>query len=92
VTVEGADSVPTFDVGTRVIVRSRYLGTWGGGFMVAGVDGTGYRLGRLSDRTILPDVFPHDDVRLDRRRHPFRGTKGSYLDRRDLLWRARSGP
>ncbi len=91
-TTEGTDAVAEFDVGTRVIVRSRYLRTWSGGFVVAGLDEQGYRLGRLSDRTLLPDVFPHDDIRLDRRRHPFRGTKGSYLDRRDLLWRGRSGP
>jgi hypothetical protein len=72
---------PTFPVGTKVYVRSQYIGAWSGGFVVAGVRERGYLLWRLSDRWVLPDVFPPDVVRLERRQHPLRGTRGSYLDR-----------
>ncbi len=70
------------NVGTNVIVRIRYSGTWSGGFVVVGVVDTGYILGRLSDGYVLPDVFAFDDVRLERRKDPFRGIARSYLDRR----------
>ena len=82
---EATDTVPRFDTGTKVIVCTQYTGAWSGGFVVARVVEEGYILGRLSDRTLLPDVFPFDDVRLERRHDPFRGTKGSYLDRRQFL-------
>jgi len=75
-------TIRPLDVGTKVIVRIRYTNTWSGGFVVAGVVDGGYVLGRLSDRHVLPDVFPFDDVRLERRQDPFRGIRGSYLDRR----------
>jgi hypothetical protein len=74
----------TFDVGTKVIVRIQYTHTWSAGFEVAGVVDDGYILGRLSDHHVLPDVFPFGDVRLERRRDPFRGISGSYQDRRYL--------
>ena len=83
---EATDTVPRFDTGTKVIVRTQYTGAWSGGFVVARVVEGGYVLGRLSDRTLLPDVFPFDDVRLERRHQVMRGTKGSYLDRRQLLY------
>jgi len=75
-------TISRLNVGTKVIVRIRYVGTWSGGFVVAGVVDHGYILGRLSDGHVLPDVFPFDDVRVERRQDPFRGIKGSYLDRR----------
>jgi hypothetical protein len=79
------DTIPRFDVGTKVIVRIQYTHTWSGGFVVAGVVDDGYVLGRLSDHHVLPDVFPFDDVRLERRQDPFRGIGRSHLDRRQSL-------
>ncbi|HUY63384.1 MAG TPA: hypothetical protein VMV14_02580 [Acidimicrobiales bacterium] len=55
--------------GTRVDVRSRFVGAWSRGFEVAEqVDEHGYRVRRLSDGSILPDVFEEDDVRPERRK------------------------
>jgi len=79
---ESTTSPATLDVGTKVIVRIQYTHTWSAGFEVAGVVDDGYILGRLSDHHVLPDVFPFDDVRLERRRDPFRGIRGSDQDRR----------
>jgi hypothetical protein len=79
-----SDTATLFPVGTKVYVRSQYIGAWSGGFVVAGVRDGGYLLWRLSDRWVLPDVFPPEVVRLERRQHPLRGTSGSYLDRRQL--------
>lgn len=81
-----SETVPTFEVGTKVIVKDQFLGAWSGGFVVAALVDEGYLLGRLSDRSLLPDVFPPDVVRPERRQYPLRGTKGSYLDRRQLLY------
>lgn len=78
-------SADTFDVGAKVIVCDLYVGTWNPGFIVAAVVGEGYILERLSDGYILPDVFPCDTVRLERRQDPLRGIRGSYLDRRQAL-------
>jgi hypothetical protein len=80
-TTEGT-SDGTLDVGTKVYVRDRYQGQWSGGFDVAEVCSTGYRIRRISDGQIFPDVFPFDDVRVERRKQPLRGIEGSYLDRR----------
>ena len=53
--------------GTHVEVRNRYLGTWARGFeVVASVDGT-YEV-RISDSSVMPDVFKPEDVRPSRRR------------------------
>ena len=68
-------------VGTRVQVRSRYLGEWCGGFVVAEVLGDGYRIRRTSDGHDFPDVFPLDDVRLERGWHPLRGIRKAQADR-----------
>ena len=54
--------------GTRVDVRNRFVGTWSHGFEVAERVGDGYRILRLSDGSILPDVFSADDLRPERRR------------------------
>jgi transcriptional regulator with XRE-family HTH domain len=51
------------DVGTPVMVRTRYLGSWATGYEVAEVLDDGYRLRRLSDGSVLPDVIAFDDVR-----------------------------
>jgi len=81
-----AETAPddAFDVGTTVRVRSRYLGSWSAGFAVAEVTSDGYRLRRSSDDQVFPDVFAFDDVHLDRRQDPMRGTDGSHLDRRQF--------
>ena len=50
--------------GTPVDVRSRFVGSWSRGFEVAEqVTDHGYRLRRVSDGTVLPDVFSDDEVR-----------------------------
>jgi hypothetical protein len=57
--------------GTKVDVRNRYQGTWVRGFEVAeAVDG-GYRIRRLSDGSVLGELFSRDDVRRERRRQGF---------------------
>ena len=73
-----------FDAGCgyKVCVRNRFLGEWTTGFKVAEVLGDGYRIRRLSDDHVFPDVFAFEDVRLERRKQPLRGITGSYLDRR----------
>jgi hypothetical protein len=73
---------PGIGVGTEVYVRSRYLGTWSGGFAVAEVRTDGYCIRRTSDGQVFPDVFAFDDVRIERRHNPMRGIEGSALDRR----------
>jgi len=62
----------TLAVGTRVHVRSRYLGEWSGGFVVAEMLDDGCRLRRISDSHDFPDVFSFDDITLERRQHPLR--------------------
>jgi hypothetical protein len=55
-------------VGTAVDVRSRYVGSWSAGFEVAQAVRDGYRVRRMSDGSVLPDVFTNDDVRAQRRK------------------------
>ena len=57
--------------GTKVDVRNRYQGTWVRGFEVADVTETGYRIRRLSDGSILPELFIREDVRRERKRQGF---------------------
>ncbi|HLX88382.1 MAG TPA: hypothetical protein VKR22_08020 [Acidimicrobiales bacterium] len=58
--------------GTRVDVRSRFVGQWSRGFEVAEhVDAHGYRVRRLSDGAVLPDLFDEDELRPERRRNDF---------------------
>jgi hypothetical protein len=66
----------------RICVRNRFLGDWSSGFEVAEVLHDGYRIQRVSDGLAFPDVFPIEEVRLERRQQPERGLDGSYLDRR----------
>ena len=49
--------------GTRVDVRNRYVGGWSHGFEVAERSEGGYLIRRVSDNSILPDVFDDEDVR-----------------------------
>jgi hypothetical protein len=58
--------------GTRVDVRSRYVGTWSRGFVVAEhVQGDGYRVRRVSDGSILPEPLSSDEIRPERRKQSF---------------------
>ena len=57
--------------GTAVDVRNRYQGTWVRGFEVAEFTDGGYRIRRLSDGSILGDLFSRDDVRRERSRQGF---------------------
>ena len=54
--------------GTPVDVRNRFVGAWSHGFEIAERVGAGYRVRRLSDGTVLPDVFPEEDIRPERRK------------------------
>jgi hypothetical protein len=57
--------------GTQVDVRNRYQGTWVRGFEVAEFTEQGYRIRRLSDGSILGELFSRDDVRRERKRQGF---------------------
>ena len=57
--------------GTAVDVRNRYQGTWVRGFEVAESTEEGYRLRRLSDGTVLPELFSRDDIRRQRSRQGY---------------------
>ena len=54
--------------GTPVDVRNRFVGSWSHGFKIAERVAGGYRVRRLSDDSVLPDVFSSEDVRLERRK------------------------
>lgn len=54
--------------GTAVEVHTGFDRSWGGGFTVEEVFDMGYRLRRRSDGTLLPAVFPFDDVRSERKK------------------------
>lgn len=56
------------EVGTRVDVRSRYIGEWTRGFEIAEILTDGVRVRRLSDGSVLGDLFEPDEVRPERRR------------------------
>lgn len=57
--------------GTQIDVRNRYQGTWVRGFEVAEVAEQGYRIRRLSDGTVLDELFSRDDLRRQRNRQGF---------------------
>ncbi len=74
-----SDDDAVLEVGDDILVRNRFLGTWAGGFRVTEVFADGYRLQRLSDNLIFPDVFPPEGVRRQQRQD----VRGSHLDRRE---------
>jgi hypothetical protein len=57
--------------GTKVDVRNRFQGTWVRGFEVAEVTEGGYRIRRMSDGSVLGELFSRDDVRRERTRQGF---------------------
>ena len=58
----------------RSTSATRYQGTWARGFEVAEFSDEGYRIRRLSDGSVLPDLFSRDDVRRERSVRAFGGT------------------
>jgi len=52
-------------------VRNRYQGMWVRGFEVVEFTGEGYRIRRLSDGSVLGELFSRDDVRRERKRQGF---------------------
>jgi hypothetical protein len=56
-------SEPASDVGMKVAVRNRYLGTWSVGFEVVALHLEGYSIRRTSDGAVIPGVIPFSDVR-----------------------------
>jgi len=50
-------------VGDRVEVHTRFNNSWVRGFEIAAVVGSGYRLSRISDGTVLPSVTSDSDLR-----------------------------
>lgn len=62
---------PPLAPGTKVDVRNRFQGTWVRGFEVAEITPEGYRIRRMSDGSILGELFSRDDVRRERSRRGF---------------------
>jgi hypothetical protein len=58
-----AATAPAPEVGMKVAVRNRYLGTWSAGFEVVALHLDGYSIRRTSDGAVLPEVIPFSDVR-----------------------------
>ena len=54
-------------IGARVEVRNQFDGSWSAGFEVAAHTGSGYRIRRRSDGSVLPADFDDEDVRRERR-------------------------
>jgi hypothetical protein len=69
-------------VGTVACVWNHFLRRWTGGFAVAEVLPSGYRLRRLSDGQVFRDVFGTDEVMEERRKLQAPGYRGNHLDRR----------
>ena len=60
-------SITLADVGSAVEVRTGFDRSWSRGFVVVEVTDIGYRLQRESDGSLLPVLFPFDDVRRERK-------------------------
>jgi hypothetical protein len=69
--LERASDAEPLPVGTRVEVRSRFIGSWSRGFEIAHNRGGRYSVKRLSDGSILPDEFDPPEIRAERRKHDF---------------------
>jgi hypothetical protein len=55
------------EIGSSIAVRTRYLGAWSGGFEVAKHVDRGCLIRRVSDGSVLPDVFQWSDIRSESR-------------------------
>ena len=60
-------SATDLEPGMRVEVRTGFDRSWSSGFEVVEVTDVGYRLRRSSDASLLPAVFPPEDVRKERK-------------------------
>ena len=54
-------------VGDEVELRNRFDDSWSPGFVITAVVVDGYRVRRVHDGCLLPDMTGHADVRADRR-------------------------
>jgi len=55
------------DEGTHVEVWNRFDRRWSRGFRIAESTAEGYRIRRDSDGSVLPHVFPPEEIRRERR-------------------------
>ena len=55
-------------IGTKVDVRSRFVGAWTRGFVIEEAVAGGYRIRRNSDGSVLPDVFSAEEIRPEKRK------------------------
>jgi len=76
---EVGDSEVQLAVGMMACVWNYYLRRWTGGFAVAEVLTSGYRLRRLSDNHVFSHVFSTDEVMEERRKIQ---EPGIHVDRR----------
>ena len=53
--------------GTRVEVKSRFDGKWARGFAIEHGNAEGYTVRRELDGVLLPERFPADEVRIEKR-------------------------
>jgi hypothetical protein len=53
--------------GTRVEVRKRFDGKWARGFTIEHGNAEGYTVRRENDGAVLPERFPADEVRIEKR-------------------------
>lgn len=58
---------PNLSAGTAVEVHTGFDRSWSKGFEVVEATDIGYRLRRQSDGSLLPVVFPVEDVRRERK-------------------------
>jgi len=78
----GDSEVLQLAVGTVACVWNYFLRRWTGGFAVAEVLASGYRLRRLSDDHVFSHVFSADEVMEERRKILEPGIPGVHVDRR----------
>ena|ERR1700722_14124724 len=60
---DGSSTDRLVEVGGYVAVRTRYVGAWSNGFEVAAHVDRGCLIRRLSDGSVLPDVFHWTEIR-----------------------------
>ena len=57
--------------GTKVEVRQRFDGKWAKGFSVEHANAEGYTVRREFDGVVLPERFPADEIRIEKRSRRF---------------------
>ena len=76
---------PRLAVGTQVCVWNSFLEIWTGGFAVAEVLPSGYRLRRMSDGHAFDHQFPATQVIRERRRIERPGYGADHVERRQRI-------